>query len=137
MVRLIDKPTTDQDQVTPANGDVASCLATRELNLSGPCVVSGVQSHHAEELVFVRSGNAEIWDGEGNVFSGRDCCVSLARGQRYRLQVNAGDTAKLLILTVPELDDPKNREILQIAKARVRDMILNEQRHYSSFMPKR
>ncbi|MBC04962.1 hypothetical protein [Thalassospira sp.] len=126
MVTLSNTIAADHVLATPANDDVASCLATREVALQGPCVVSGVQSRHAEEIVFVRSGNVEISDGDGNVFEGHDSCISILQGQRYHLHVNAGETARLLILSVPPLHDPEKFSVLQAAKTKVRDMILGE-----------
>jgi redox-sensitive bicupin YhaK (pirin superfamily) len=90
--------------------------------------VSGVQSRHAEEIVFVRSGAIEIYDGKGKMFDGRDRSISIFQGQRYHLHVSAGETAKLLILAVPPLQDPEKFSALQDAKSKVRDMILDEKR---------
>jgi redox-sensitive bicupin YhaK (pirin superfamily) len=126
---MVQRPNTlvaDTGIVIPANDDVASCLATREVALHGPCVVSGVQSRHAEEIVFVRSGTVEVSDGNGNVYEGQESCISILRGQRYHLHVNAGQTAKLLILAVSPVEDPEKFSVLQIAKTKVRDMILRE-----------
>jgi len=126
---MVQRPNTlvaDLGIVIPANDDVASCLATREVDLQGPCVVSGVQSRHAEEIVFVRSGTIQISDGDGNVYKGHDSCISILQGQRYHLHVNAGETAKLLILAVSPVQDPEKFSDLQIAKTKVRDMILSE-----------
>ncbi|NIY76381.1 hypothetical protein HED22_12075 [Thalassospira sp. HF15] len=126
MVRRLNTLVTDQDTATPVNDEVASCLATREVALQGPCVVSGVQTRHAEEIVFVRSGTVEISDGDGNVFESRDSCISIPQGQRYHLHVNAGEAAKLLILAVPALHDPEKFSVLMAARTKVRDMILGE-----------
>ena len=91
-------------------------------------MVSGIQSRHAEEIVFVRSGTILVSDGDGNVYEGQDGCISILQGQRYHLHVNVGQTAKLLILAVPPVHDPEQLSVLQNAKARVRDMILREKR---------
>lgn len=64
MVRRPKTLVADLGVATPANDDVAVGLATREGALHGPCVVSGIQSRHAEEIVFVRSGTVEVSDGE-------------------------------------------------------------------------
>jgi len=126
MVRRPKTLVTDLGVASPANDDVAAGLATREVVLHGPCVVSGIQSRHAEEVVFVRSGTVEVSDGDGNVYEGHGGCISIRQGQRYHLHVNAGETAKLLILAVPSVQDPEQFSALQIAKAKVRDMILSE-----------
>lgn len=126
MVRRPKTLDADLGVATPANDDVAAGLATREVVLHGPCVVSGIQSRHAEEIVFVRSGTVLVSDGDGNVYESHYGCISILQGQRYHLHVNAGQTAKLLILAVPAIHDPEQFSALQIAKTRVRDMILRE-----------
>ena len=128
MIRRLYTLIADQNMQSLINDEVASCLATREVHLQGPCVVSGVQSRQAEEIVFVRSGTVEISDGDGNVFEGHDSCISILEGQRYHLHVTAGEATKLLILAVPKLDDPEKFAVLQTAKTKVRDMILGEMR---------
>lgn len=126
MIRRLNTLIADQDMQSLINDEVASCLATREVALQGPCVVSGVQTRNAEEIVFVRSGTVAISDGDGNVLEGHDSCISILQGQRYHLHVTADETAKLLILAVPKLDDPEKFAVLQAAKAKVQDMILGE-----------
>ncbi|WP_417828872.1 hypothetical protein [Thalassospira sp.] len=128
MARSLNTCVARQGPNIPANDAVASCLATREVTLSGPCVVSGVQSRHAEELVFVQSGTVEICDGNGNVLDGQDSCISIPQGQRYHLHVNGGETIRLLILMVPSAHDCRQFSVLQTAKDTFRDMILDEQR---------
>ena len=128
MARSLNICAEKQRPNIPVNDDVASQLATREVTLHGPCVVSGIQSSYAEQLVFVRSGTVEIRDGDGNVLDAQDSCISIPQGQRYHLHVNGGETIKLLILTVPPVHDCQQLAVLQDARDNFRQMILGENR---------
>lgn len=82
------------------SGSVSS-VSVREMQLKGPCVISGVQNLHAEELVFVLSGSVDVFEVDGERVEADGNFVSILQGQRYHLHVTSRGTAKILTAMVP------------------------------------
>lgn len=110
--------TTFGAETLVGSGSVSS-VSIREMELKGPCVVSGVQNLYAEELVFVLSGSVDIFevDGERVEFDGN--FVSILQGQRYHLHVTSHGTAKILTAMVPAFFDAKK---VAAAKAELKSL---------------
>lgn len=103
------------------DGDSASLVKVREMVLRGPCVVSGIQNLHAEELVFVRNGTVDIFEVDGQRVDFRDDYVTIEQGQRYHLHVTSSGKAKILTAMVPAFLDADK---VESAKASFKRMIL-------------
>ncbi|HBU99900.1 hypothetical protein [Thalassospira lucentensis] len=97
-------------------------LEMSEVLLQGPCVVSGVQTACAEELIFVLSGDVEISEIDGKPMERHDNCFSILRGQRYHLNVTSSEPVKLMRVLVPAF---QNAGQAALAKAQITGMVLN------------
>lgn len=126
MAKYTETPVTAPNSETSSFDGGTSGVEAREMTLNGPCVVSGVQDRCAEELVFVRSGAVDVFDGDGNIMEHEGNCFSIPCGQRYHLHVTTRGTARFLVLMIPASNDPDQIAAVQAIKAEYKDMLLGK-----------
>jgi hypothetical protein len=120
MAKLFKIPTPQNDVTGPFKYGASEAMPVREVEVKGPCVISGVQTEDAEELVHIAAGKVDVFEVDGHPVKADFQCVAIAKGQRYHLQVANAGTVKIVTAIIPGFLAPEKaadlkRQFLRLA----------------------